>query len=108
MELQKYNGTVHPEEWLKQEKAYCCLKDIENEQKILKFCKLMIDSTIIIPDEINSLNELIKSLKSHSTFEIFKDSCKKKLQVMTINLSEKMEFSPCDDHHQPFFTSITK
>src|SRR3954466_14182453 len=82
MELPKYNGTIHPEEWLKQVQTYCCLREIENEQKILKFCKLMIDSTITIPNEINSFDELIKALKSHSTFNIFKDSCKRKLQVM--------------------------
>src|SRR5204862_486562 len=60
MELPKYIGTVHPEEWLKQVQAYCYLKDIDNEQKILKFCILMIDSNIIIPKEINSFNELMK------------------------------------------------
>ncbi|RIA89715.1 hypothetical protein C1645_824410, partial [Glomus cerebriforme] len=79
MELPKYFGTIHPEEWLKQVKAQCYLKDIEDEQKILKICKLMIDSTITIPNEINTFDELIKALKSHTTFNIFKDSCKVKL-----------------------------
>src|SRR5256885_11883708 len=82
MELQKYNGTIHPEEWLRQVQTYCCLKEIENEQKILKICKLLIDPIITIPDEINSFDELIKALKSHSTFNIFKNSCKRTLQVM--------------------------
>ncbi|RIA95399.1 hypothetical protein C1645_862003 [Glomus cerebriforme] len=82
MELPKYTGTIHPEEWLKQVKVYCYLKDIENEQKILKICKLMIDSTIIIPNEINSFDELIKTLKSHMSFNIFKDSCKRKLKLV--------------------------
>ena len=82
MRLPKYTGTVHPEEWLKQVQAYCYLKDIENEQKILKFCKFMIDSTITIPNEINSFDELIKTLKSHSSFRIFKDSRKIKLQML--------------------------
>src|SRR5215212_1516752 len=82
MELPKYNGTIHPEEWLKQIQTYCYLREIENVQKILKICKSMIDFTITIPNEINSFDELIKALKSHSTFNIFKDSCKRKLQVM--------------------------
>ncbi|RIA90435.1 MIR motif-containing protein [Glomus cerebriforme] len=82
MELPKYSGTIHPKEWLKQVQAHCYLKEIENEQTVLKICKLMIDSTIIIPDEINSFNELIETLKSHSTFNIFKNSCNKKLQEM--------------------------
>ncbi|GBC07020.1 hypothetical protein RclHR1_00720029 [Rhizophagus clarus] len=82
MELIKYTGTIHPEEWLKQIQIHCYLKGIEDEQKILKICKLMIDSTIIIPKEINSFDDLIKLLKSHTSFNIFKDSCKRKLQVM--------------------------
>ncbi len=42
-----------------------------NEKEILKFCKLMIDPNITIPNSINSYDELVKALKSHSTFEIF-------------------------------------
>src|SRR2546423_8459580 len=57
-------------------------KQITNEQKLLNICKLMIDSTIIIPNEINSFDELIKALKSHSTFEIFKDTCIVRLRSM--------------------------
>ncbi|RIA87330.1 hypothetical protein C1645_878104 [Glomus cerebriforme] len=82
MELPKYSGTIHPEEWLKQVKVLCYFKQITNEQEILKICKLMIDSAITISNEINTFDELIKVLKSHSTFNIFKDSCKRKLQVM--------------------------
>lgn len=82
MEIPKYNGNTHPEEWLKQVQTHCYLKGIENETQILKICKLMIDSTIIIPKEINSFDELNKSLKSHTTFTIFKNSCKKKLLLM--------------------------
>ena len=88
MELPKYNGTIHPEKWLKQVQAHCYLKEIESEQKILKICKPLIDSIITIPDEINSFDELIKALKSHSTFEIFKNSCIAKLKSMKY-VSEK-------------------
>ena len=82
MELQKYTGTIHPEEWLKQVKVYCCFKGIEDEQQILKICKLMIDSTITIPNEVYSFHTLIRVLKLHSSFKIFKDSCKNQLQAM--------------------------
>ena len=54
MDLPKYTGTVHPEEWLKQMVVNCYLKNIENEQKILNISILMIDSSIIIPNQINS------------------------------------------------------
>ncbi|RIA98026.1 hypothetical protein C1645_850553 [Glomus cerebriforme] len=82
MKLKKYSGTVHPEEWIRQVNIYCHIKGIENDKKILKICKLMIDSNIIISNEINSFDELIKALKSHSTFNIYKSLCKNKLQTM--------------------------
>ena len=90
MILPKYTGTVHPEEWLKQVQAYCYLKDIEDEQKILKFCKFMIDTNIIIPDGIKSFDELVKALKSHPTFKIYKDSCKI-IKKLKLNLGSDLE-----------------
>ncbi|RIA89664.1 hypothetical protein C1645_738452 [Glomus cerebriforme] len=81
MELPKYSGTIHPE-WLKQVKIFCYVKQITNEEEILKICKLMIDSAITISNEINSFDELIKALKTHISFDIFIDSCKRKLQAM--------------------------
>src|SRR5581483_1005843 len=36
----------------------------------------------IIPNQINSYDELINVLKSHSSFNFFKESCKLKLQTM--------------------------
>ncbi|CAB4390737.1 unnamed protein product [Rhizophagus irregularis] len=93
MELPKYNGNIHPEEWLKQVQTHCYLKGVENEIQILKICKLMIDSTIIIPKDINSFDELIKSLKSHTTFTIFKNSCKRKLQLMKYNPGKEENYT---------------
>ncbi|GBC07022.1 hypothetical protein RclHR1_00720031 [Rhizophagus clarus] len=89
MDLPKYDGNIHPEEWMKQIQTHCYLKGIESEIQILKICKLMIDFTIIIPKEINSFDKLIKTLKSHTTFSIFKNSCKKKLQLMKYNPEEE-------------------
>jgi len=82
MDLPKYIGTIHPEEWLKQIQTHCHLKDITDEQKILNICKFKIGSSINIPNDINTLDKLVKTLKSHSTFNIFKDSCKMKLKAM--------------------------
>src|SRR6266498_4937519 len=82
MELPKYNGTCHPNEYVKLMRAYCKLNRITTEKEILELCILMIDSTITISDDINDMDKLVKALKSHSTFNIFKDSCNRKLQVM--------------------------
>ncbi|EXX73094.1 hypothetical protein RirG_063320 [Rhizophagus irregularis DAOM 197198w] len=59
------------EEWVKQ------------ERDILKLRKLNIDSPIYIPNEINILNELSKALKTHSTFEIYKNCRMYRLDQMS-------------------------
>ncbi|PKY45402.1 hypothetical protein RhiirA4_542568 [Rhizophagus irregularis] len=84
MELPKYSGTIHPQEWLKQVLIFCYFNQIKDDKEVLNICKTMINSTIIIPNvnEIKSFEELIEALKLHSTFNIFKISCKRKLQMM--------------------------
>ncbi|CAB4388904.1 unnamed protein product [Rhizophagus irregularis] len=95
----RYDGTVHPDEWIKQIRTFCYFKQITEEQEIVKFCKSMIHSTININnnngnndnnnnnnnneiEEINTLDSLSNALKSHITFQILKDTCKRKLQVL--------------------------
>ncbi|RIA89351.1 hypothetical protein C1645_824979 [Glomus cerebriforme] len=82
MEFPKYNATCYPNEYIKQMTAHCKINKITNEQEILEFCKLIIDSTITFPNEINSLDELVMALKLHLTFNIFKNTYKKKLKFL--------------------------
>ncbi|PKK80977.1 hypothetical protein RhiirC2_186223 [Rhizophagus irregularis] len=82
MEIPKYNGTCHPNEYVKQMRAYCKINRITSEPDILELCILMINSSIYIPEGIDNLDKLVRALSSHPTFSIFKDSCKRKLQVM--------------------------
>ncbi|RIA90459.1 hypothetical protein C1645_823371 [Glomus cerebriforme] len=82
MELPTYNGTCHPGEYVRQMRAFCKLNRVTNEPEILELCILRINSSIYVPKDIYTLDELIKVLMSHPTFNIFKDSCKRKLQVM--------------------------
>src|SRR5947209_3475146 len=84
MDSPKYDGTIHPDEWIKQIRIFCYFNKVHNEQEIVKFCKSMIHSTININDseEINTFNSLSDALKSHITFQILKDTCRRKLQVL--------------------------
>ncbi|PKC11714.1 hypothetical protein RhiirA5_373640 [Rhizophagus irregularis] len=52
------------------------------ERDILKLCKLNINSSITVPGECNNLNDLIKALKAHPIFSIYKDGIKRKLDQM--------------------------
>ena len=82
MEFPRYDATCHPNEYVKKMRTYCKIHRINNEQEILELCKLTIDSTINLPNNINSFNGLIAALKSHVSFTIFTNSCKSKLNLM--------------------------
>ncbi|RIA85905.1 hypothetical protein C1645_741218 [Glomus cerebriforme] len=83
MESSKYDGTIHPEEWVKRIQLFCYLNHITTEQEILEVCKLLIDPKINIAyDNINTIEELIKALKQDIFFIISKDDAKRKLSSM--------------------------
>ncbi|GBB85836.1 hypothetical protein RclHR1_12290005 [Rhizophagus clarus] len=82
MEPPIYDGKIHPNEYVKKMRIYCNLRQITNEQEILKFAIMMIDSTINVPENINSFDTLINALKNHISFTVFKNSCKRKLQTL--------------------------
>lgn len=86
--IPQYNATVHPEDWIREVQTVCLISNIRQERDILRLCKLNIDNSITISNDISSLNELIKALKSHSTFEIYKDGIKRKLDQMKFEGSE--------------------
>ncbi|CAB4411522.1 unnamed protein product [Rhizophagus irregularis] len=80
MILQVYDGNIHPDEWLKQFNTYCFLKEITENN--IKFAKMMIDSTINVPKDVTSLTEIISALKVDASFTIFKNTNKRKLQIL--------------------------
>src|SRR4051812_30768852 len=80
MEIPKYNATVHPNEWIKDVQTICLIHKIKQERDVLQICKLNI--AINLETEPKTLNELTEILKAHPTFDIFKNSCKEKLDKM--------------------------
>ncbi|GES92679.1 hypothetical protein GLOIN_2v1598936 [Rhizophagus clarus] len=83
MDPPKYNGTVHPEEWMQQFKVFCCSNKIpQSEEQYL--WKQLIHPAIKIPsiENISTHDELLNALKAHVSFAIFKESCKKKLMEL--------------------------
>ncbi|GBB84816.1 hypothetical protein RclHR1_01140005 [Rhizophagus clarus] len=88
--ITRYNGTVHPEEWLKQVQTICIINKIRQERDILKLCKLNIDTSIILPNKTNTLDKLAKVLKAHFTFEIYKSGCKHRLDQMSSQGNDKV------------------
>ncbi|CAI2162095.1 19717_t:CDS:2 [Funneliformis geosporum] len=82
MDLPIYDGNIHPNEWLKQVQTYCFLKKITKDEEILKLAIMVIDSTIKVPENITSLDELMNSLKQDISHSIFKLQMKKKLKLL--------------------------
>ena len=83
MKPPKYDGTIHPEEWIKQIQLFCQIKQITTEQEILKICKLSINSNInISKDSINTIAKLVKTLKENPFHIMFKNTAKRNLQYM--------------------------
>jgi hypothetical protein len=88
MNIPTYNGTVHPEDWIKEVQTICLINNIRQEKDILRLCKLNIDSSIPTPNEINNIIDLTKALKAHPTFEIYKDGIKRRIDQMNFEGGE--------------------
>jgi hypothetical protein len=82
MDITKYDATVHPKEWVNKVQAITLINNIRQEKDVLKLCKLHINSWIVLNEPINTLNELIKALKAHPSFELYKNSIREKLDQM--------------------------
>ncbi|GBB99390.1 hypothetical protein RclHR1_03500015 [Rhizophagus clarus] len=86
----KYDGNIHPEEWVRQIRlSFYGFYDInnentKNEQEIINYCKLLIRPSIKISPETNSFVGLINDLKSDISYDVFKSSVRKKLQDLKL------------------------
>ena len=91
MAFPTYDATVHPDEWLNQVQTQCIVNGIRNDREILKLCKLNIDGAITIPDVAN-VADLVKALKAHPSFNIFKNDCKAKIDAMRFEGGDTANF----------------
>jgi hypothetical protein len=77
----KYDGSIHPDEWINNILKYNNLWE-DNYGGFLNIAKSLINPTIKLPTEINDLEELRNALKKDITFTLFKNSSKRKLQLL--------------------------
>src|SRR5436189_5871774 len=81
--IPKYWGNIHPDEWINDIQQYYIIKGIGiNDYIYLNIAKSLVDSTISLPTEINSLEKLRNALKEDVSFTIFKCINKRKLQLL--------------------------
>ncbi|PKK77022.1 hypothetical protein RhiirC2_844672 [Rhizophagus irregularis] len=86
MDLQKYNGNIHPDEWINDIQAYFSIK----QNGFINFAIIsLVDSTIKLPTGIDNIEKLRNALKEDISFTIFKNTNKRKLQSLKYNPERK-------------------
>ncbi|PKY61174.1 hypothetical protein RhiirA4_485781, partial [Rhizophagus irregularis] len=78
----KYDGNIHPDEWINDIKIKYYNMWKNNYGEFLNTAKSLINSTIKLPTEINDLEKLRDVLKKDISFTVFKNSNKRKLQSL--------------------------
>ncbi|PKC53692.1 hypothetical protein RhiirA1_509582 [Rhizophagus irregularis] len=82
MDVPKYDGNIHPDEWMKDlQKHNSFWKAIYNLD-YLNTAISLVDSTIKLPTGIDTYEKLGKALKEDISFTVFKNTNKKMLQLL--------------------------
>ncbi|CAG8546287.1 12693_t:CDS:2 [Funneliformis caledonium] len=81
MSLTKYDGNIHPDEWLKDIQNYCNFH-LKQSSFVWYFIIPLVDATIKLPTGIDGIEKLRKALKDDISFTIFKNANKRKLQLL--------------------------
>ena len=83
MELPKYDGNIHPDEWIKDINTYFSHSgQLDSNVRSLRTAKLLVDSTIKLPAKIDNFEELSNALKEDISFVVFKNTNKRMLQSL--------------------------
>lgn len=104
--LPKYDGTIHPNEWLRQIKTKCMIhmnyKSYSNiEHMTLEVAKSLVDPSINV-NNVKSNDQLLTILKNNVLFKMFLKSSKQKLH----DLSYK--FDTCGDDNESTIEFLVK
>ncbi|RGB31118.1 hypothetical protein C1646_709878 [Rhizophagus diaphanus] len=81
MEIPKYNGNIHPDEWIKDIQKFHYIWKITYKE-FLEIAISLVDPTIKLPTEIRDIEELRNALKKDISFTIFKNTNKRILQTL--------------------------
>jgi hypothetical protein len=100
MGFPKYDGNVHPDEWIKDIQKYNSLWK-NNYGGFLNTAISLIDPTIKLPTEINDIENLRNALKEDVSFKVFKITNKRKLQSLKYNPKK-------DDKNSKFILKFRK
>ena len=81
MDFPKYDGNIHPDEWINDiQKHYYTWKI--SYAGLLRYVISLVDPTIKLPTGIDKLEKLRNALKEDISFTVFKNTNKRKLQSL--------------------------
>ncbi|PKB96016.1 hypothetical protein RhiirA5_472686 [Rhizophagus irregularis] len=81
MDIPKYNGNIHPDEWIHDIQKYNYMWG-KNYGGFLNTAISLVDPTIKLSTEIRDIEELCNALKENISFTVFKNTNKRKLQSL--------------------------
>ena len=82
MDIQEYYGNINQDEWINNLQKYLGIRKVYSADNYCYDAKSLVDSTISLPTEINSLEELRKALKEDISFTVFKNTNKRILKSL--------------------------
>src|SRR4051794_32088214 len=83
MDFPKYDGNIHPDEWINNIKTYFNHSGyLQSGGRSLMTAKSLVDSTIKLPARIDNFEELGNALKEDISFTIFKNMNKRILELL--------------------------
>uniref|UniRef100_U9UGP8 MIR domain-containing protein n=1 Tax=Rhizophagus irregularis (strain DAOM 181602 / DAOM 197198 / MUCL 43194) TaxID=747089 RepID=U9UGP8_RHIID len=86
MDLPRYEGNIHPDEWICNIQKFDYYWRAKYGLGYLDIAISLVDATIKLPDDIFTGEELRNALKEDISFTIFKNTNKRKLQSLKYNL----------------------
>src|SRR3954453_1687821 len=80
MDFPKYDGNIHPDEWINNIQKYKHIWENHYGQSFLNTAISLVDPIIKLPTKINDIEKLRNALKEDISFTVFKNTNKRKLQ----------------------------
>jgi hypothetical protein len=81
MDFPKYDGNIHPDEWINDIQKFRYIWKIDCKE-FLKIAISLVDLTIKLPTEISDIEELRNALKENISYTVFKNTNKRKFQTL--------------------------
>ncbi|UZO21201.1 uncharacterized protein OCT59_013600 [Rhizophagus irregularis] len=106
MDVPKYDGNIHPDEWIKDLQKYDYFWRKKYNLTCLDMAISLVDSTIKLPTGIDTYEKLSKALKEDISFTVFKNTNKKMLQLLKYVPESRSEINDIEEQKEYLYKSL--